>query len=134
MIRMVGQLTIGILANAVGLLAASLLLADFEIAGAAFVVAVLIFSVATAVLSPLILKIAVKNASFLVGGISLVTILAGLFVTTLVSDGIAISGLSTWILATLIVWIFSIIGNLLLPLVIFKSVLNGREGAANQGA
>lgn len=123
MIRMFAQLTIAILANAVGLFAASILLDGFEIDGISFAVAVFIFSLATVILGPLILKIALTNASFLVGGIALVTTLVGLIVTDLFSDGISISGVSTWVLATLIVWIFSIIGNLILPLIIFKKTL-----------
>ncbi len=123
MIRLLAQLVLAVLANTVGLLAASVLLDNFAINTASFVMAVLIFSLATVVLGPLILKIALTSASFMVGGIALVTTFAGLFITNLVSDGISISGLGTWIAATVIVWIFSIIGNLVLPLFLFKKTL-----------
>lgn len=123
MLRLLAQMTLGVLANAIGLLAAAALLDDFSVDAPAFVVAVLIFSLATFVLGPLVLKIALTSASFLVGGIALVTTFVGLFVTNLLSDGIALSGLGTWIAATVIVWIFALIGNLVLPLVIFKKTL-----------
>ncbi len=123
MIRLLAQLVLAVLANTVGLLAASVFLDNFAIDSTSFVMAVLIFSLATVILGPLILKIALTNASFLVGGIALVTTFAGLFITNLVSDGISISGLGTWIAATVIVWIFSIIGNLVLPLFLFKKTL-----------
>lgn len=128
MIRLLAQLSLAVLANAVGLLAAAVLLSGFSIDGLSFAIAVVIFSLSTVILGPLVLKIALKNASFLVGGIALVTTFVGLFVTNLLSDGISIHGLNTWIAATVVVWIFSIIGNLVLPLVIFKKTLaNARD-------
>lgn len=123
MLRLLANLTLAVLANAVGLLAASLLLDDFSINGTAFVVAVLIFSAVTTVLGPLITKIALTSAPYLMGGIALVTTLIGLIITSLVSDGIAINGATTWAVATLVVWMFSLIGSVLLPLVIFKKTL-----------
>lgn len=123
MIRLLARLTLNILSNAVGLVAAALLLDGFSIDGVSFVTAVLIFSLSIAVLSPLILSIALKNAHYLVGGIALVTTLVGLIITNAISSGISIDGLSTWILSALIVWAFSIIGNILLPLVLFKKTL-----------
>jgi hypothetical protein len=57
------------------------------------------------------------------GGVALVTTLVGLIVTTLVSSGIHITGLSTWVLATLIVWLFALFATLILPLIIFKRTL-----------
>lgn len=123
MLRLIARITLSLLANVLGLLAAAWLLDDFSVDATSFVMAVLIFTVSTVVLGPLVLKIALQSANYLVGGIALVTTFIGLVVTNLVSDGISISGVSTWLLATLIVWVFSIIGNLLLPLIIFKKTL-----------
>ncbi len=123
MIILIARLILSLLANAVGLFVTSLLVEGFSINGVEFVSAVLIFSVATTILGPLIMKISLTHANFLVGGISLITILIGLIITNIVSDGIEIEGLSNWIVASLLVWIFSIIGNLLLPLIIFKKTL-----------
>ncbi len=124
MLRLLAQVSISLMANAVGLIAASVLLDGFSLDGVSFVVATVIFTLATLILGPLVLKIALTSATFLVGGIALVTTLVGLVVTNLLSDGISISGLSTWILATLIIWVFSIIANLVLPLLLFKKTLN----------
>jgi hypothetical protein len=123
MLRMFARMTLNILSNAIGLAAAALLLDGFSINDVSFVIAVIIFSLCTALLGPFIAKGALKNASYLMGGIALVTTLAGLALTSLLSSGISITGASTWILATLVVWIFSIIGNLLLPLILFKKTL-----------
>jgi uncharacterized membrane protein YvlD (DUF360 family) len=131
MIRFLAKLALNILANAVGLLAASMLIEGFTITGVSFVIAVLIFSLSIMILGPLITKIALTNAPYLLGGTALVTTFVGLVVTNLVSDGISISGLSTWLFATLIVWVFSLLGNILLPLVLFKKVLDGHKTTDN---
>jgi uncharacterized membrane protein YvlD (DUF360 family) len=123
MLRFLAQLTLSVAANAIGLLAASLLVDGFSIDGVSFVIAVAVFSLATTILGPLIIKIALTSAPYLVGGIALVTTFVGLLVTVLVSDGISIDGTSTWIISTLVIWIFSIIGSLVLPLFLFKKTL-----------
>lgn len=120
MIRLLARLTLTILSNAVGLIAASALLDGFNLNGTSFFIALLIFSGLMVILGPLVMSIALKHISALMGGIALVTILISLILTDIFSDGMSISGLSTWVLATLIIWIFSLIGNVLLPLIIFK--------------
>ncbi|MFZ1324182.1 MAG: hypothetical protein WAQ57_03425 [Candidatus Saccharimonadales bacterium] len=127
MLRLLARTSLSLLANAAGLLAAAVILNDFSIDGAAFVIAVVIFTAATTILGPFILSVALRSASYLVGGIALVTTLVGLILTSLISDGINISGLSTWILATLIIWIFAVIANVVLPLFMFKQVLQKRR-------
>ncbi len=124
MIVLLARLTLSVLANAAGLLAANFLVSGFSINGASFVIAVVIFSLATTILGPLIVKIALSSAPYLMGGIALVTTFAGLLITNLVSDGISIEGVSAWVFATFVVWIFSIIGSLLLPLILFKKTLD----------
>jgi putative membrane protein len=131
MVRLFAVLVLSLLANALGLLAANFLLDDFSINFGSFITAVLIFSIATTVLGPLITKIALTSAPYLIGGIALVTTLVGLIATDFVSGGIALSGLGTWIAATVIVWLFSLIGNLLLPLIIFKKALQRAKKSAS---
>lgn len=127
MIRLLASLTLSILSNALGLLAAAILVDGFSIDGVSFVIAVLIFSLATTILGPLITKVALTSAPFLMGGIALVTTFVGLLITDLVSSGISINGVSTWLFATLIVWVFSLIGSVLLPLIIFKKALAKKD-------
>jgi len=111
-----------LVANAVGLLLAVLLLPGFVIDPLAFVVAVAIFSLVQTVLGPLITKISFKSFPQLMGGIALVTIFAGLFVTDLMMPGMEIGGISNWLAATLLVWIGSLIASILLPIYVFKQL------------
>jgi low temperature requirement protein LtrA len=127
MIILLARLTLNVLANAFGLFMATILVDGFSISGVAFAIAVAIFSLSTAILGPLIIKIALNNASFLMGGIALVTTFVSLLVTSVFSDGIEISGLSAWAFSTVVVWFFSIIGSVLLPLVLFKKTLEKHD-------
>ncbi len=123
MIRLLARLIISLLADAVGLAAAAVILDGFSINGVAFLMAVVIFALSTTLLGPFIAKLALRHASYLMGGIALVTTLVGLILTNIFSDGISIQGLSTWILATLMVWIFVVLGNIILPLILFRKTL-----------
>ncbi|CAN5576063.1 hypothetical protein BH23CHL5_BH23CHL5_03020 [soil metagenome] len=128
MIQLVIRAVVAVVANAIGLLAASALLDKFEVNGASFVIAVIIFSAATVILGPLVIKIALTSATYLMGGIALVTTLLGLIITNLLSDGFTITGITTWIFATLIVWIFSVISSLLVPWILVKAAITDSPG------
>jgi putative membrane protein len=127
MVRMLASFTLQLLANAVGLFVASLLLGGLSINGLAFVIAVAIFTLTEVIIDPLITKIALTNVPALRGGVALATTFIGLIITTLLTDGIQISGVSTWVLATLIVWLFALIAILVLPLFMFKKVLHKQK-------
>ena len=123
MIRLLARFTLSLLSDAVGLAAAAVILDGFSIHGIAFVMAVLIFALSTTLLGPFIAKVALQHASYLMGGIALVTTLVGLILTNIFSDGISIQGFSTWIIATFMVWIFVVLGNIILPLIIFRKTM-----------
>jgi len=94
--------------------------------GVSFVVAVVIFTVIEVILDPLITKVAVEKAPALRGGVALITTLVGLIVTTWISSGLQINGLSTWLAATVIVWIAAVIAGLILPIFMVKKVADDR--------
>jgi hypothetical protein len=124
MLRLIASTVLELLANAIGLLVAYFLLRPaFMIDAVGFIIVVAIFTVARFILAPLIFKLSMRYARMLTGGISLVTIFVSLLITTLLTSHLVITGFSTWVLATLIVWIFGVAAMLLLPLVIFKKTL-----------
>jgi uncharacterized membrane protein YvlD (DUF360 family) len=129
MISLVIRTIVSLLANAIGLLAAAYFLDDFEVNGSSFVIAVVIFTAATIILGPLITKIALTSAPYLMGGIALVTTLVGLAITDAVSDGFSISGVSTWIAATVVIWIASLIAQFTLPWILVKAGIGRDEPA-----
>ena len=130
MIRMLISAAVHLAANAVGLLVAALVLEDMTLDATAFVVAVVIFTVVEVIAQPFFTSLAMKGASYLQGATALVTTLVGLIITTLVSDGLQISGLGTWVAATLIVWVGALLAGMLLPVLFVKSKLEERSDAA----
>ena len=126
MLKFFARMALSLFANALALLVASVLLTGFAINGLAFVVAVCIFTASTTILEPLITKIATQNAPYLLGGIALVTTFVGLLVTTIITDGLSIMGIGTWVMATLITWLATVVGSLILPRFLFKEVLGSK--------
>ena len=125
--RFLASVVLHLLANAVGVALAAWLLDGFSVTAAAFVGVVILFTLIEVVLDPLVLKISLQYAPVLRGGVALVSTLVGLIVTTLISDGLAIDGLTAWVVGTLIVWLGGVLAALLLPLFIFKSVREERK-------
>jgi uncharacterized membrane protein YvlD (DUF360 family) len=120
MVRMLISLLIQLAASAIGLLVAAWVLDDMSVSGAAFFIAVAIFTLTTAILQPFIMKMAMKQAQALLGASALITTFIGLLITHLVSDGLTISGADTWLFATLIVWLASLLAALLIPFILVK--------------
>ena len=110
------------LANAAGLLLASLLLPGFKIGITAFIFATLLLSGVEIVLKPLILRLSKKSLPALEGGIALVTTFVGLFITSTLLSGMEIGGISNWLAATLLVWLGALIAGAVLPRLMFKKV------------
>jgi putative membrane protein len=126
-LRFLAAVVLRLLANAVGVALAAWLLDGFSVTAAAFIGAVILFTLIEVVLDPLVLKISLQYAPVLRGGVALVTTLVGLIITTLISDGLTINGATAWVVGTLIVWLGGVLAALLLPLFIFKSVREERK-------
>ena len=120
MLRLIVSFAIHLAANAVGLLVANLVLDDLTISAGPFLWAVLIFTVVETFAGPLIMKIALQNAKGLMGGIALVVTFVGLLVTEIIADGFDINGVSTWIAATVIVWLAAMLAGLIIPVILVK--------------
>lgn len=114
MIRFLLSFAINVVLAAVGLLLASSLFDGVTVRASGFAVAVLIFAVAQAVLAPFVFNVARKYASAILGGIGLVSTFLALWVATLIGDGLEISGASTWIGVTVVVWVVGALGGWLL--------------------
>lgn len=131
MVRLMLNLVSQLIAAALALLISSWILPDnvtLHLAG--FVVAVLVFSLAQAILGPFVFNLARKYASAVLGGIGLVSTLVALWVATLFPDGLNISGIG-WILAPLIVWLVTALGSWILMGFVFKKTIANRAKAKN---
>lgn len=130
MIRLLVSAVLFFAAAALGLFVADLALDDMSISNAgAFLTAAVLFAVLQAILAPFFLKMTRRYASALLGAVGLIATLVALVVTTLINDGLTISGVATWVLAALIVWLVSMIAAWLLPLIFVKRAVQERRSA-----
>lgn len=127
MIRFLVNAAIYLAAAAIGLVVAALVLDDFTVDVGPFIVVVAIFGALQGVLAPFVTRTAHRNAPALVGGAGLITTFVALLITDLISDGLTIKGAGTWIVATLIVWIATMIASLLLPVFFVKNRVEERR-------
>lgn len=128
MIRFLIRTAIVLLGNAVGLIVASLVFDGFEIDVTSFIFALIIFTVAFAVLTPFIASVLRRNASSsaALGGVALISTFAALLLTDVLSDGLSVSGIGTWVGATVVVWLASMIAIWILPFLGLKKYLENR--------
>ncbi len=123
MLRLIATAVVAFVSDAIALIVASLVLDDVALDVSGFFIAVLIFTGLQVVLEPLARQIALKNAPALLGSTALICTLVSLVITSVVSDGLRISGGGTWVLATILVWIVALLARLALPFVIFRRTL-----------
>jgi Na+/melibiose symporter-like transporter len=123
MIRMLIRFAVWWGAAAIGLFVAKLVLDDMTIDVGSFVFVALIFALIQTILSPFFMKTAARNAPSVLGGVGLLTTFVALLITEWVSDGMSIVGVETWIFATLIVWIATMLATLLLPMIVGRRAL-----------
>jgi len=93
-----------------------------------FLAAVVVFTVAQAILAPFVFSMARKYASALLGGIGLVSTFLALWVATLFPGGIEVQGLG-WVLAPLLIWIITALGGWIIVGVVVERYLAKRERA-----
>lgn len=129
MIRLVVRTAILLVANAVGLIVAAVVLDGVHLNATGFVVAVVIFTVALALMTPFLASVLRRNRSSAsaLGGVALIATLAALIITDVVSDGLSIDGVGDWIAATVIVWLGSLVAAFILPFLGLRKYLEERR-------
>jgi hypothetical protein len=120
MVRFLLRVAIFLGSSAIGLLVAAWLVPGVTLSAWGFVAAVVIFTVAQAILSPFFLKMASRYASAFLGGIGQVSTFAALLLASLLSHGLSIRGLGSWIGATVVVWLVTAVATVVLPLLVLR--------------
>lgn len=128
MIRWLISVAVHLVANAVALWVADLILDDFNITWSGFLVAVLIFTGVEVLVEPAFRQASARGATALEGGVALIATLVGLIVTDLISDSVSISGASTWIAATVIVWLGGMLAFWILGIIFIRNRREERRG------
>ena len=127
MIRLLVRLLIAFLSNAVGLVVAAAALDGMTLNVTGFVVAVALYTIVFALLQPFLISVLRRSPAPVLGGVALIATLVSLIVTTLLTDGLSISGAGTWIAATVVVWLASVLAAFILPYLGLKRYLDDRR-------
>lgn len=120
MVRMLLRAAVFFGSSAIGLLVAAWLVPGVSVSLSGFVVAVLIFTLAQAILSPFFLKMSSRYASAFLGGIGLLSTFAALVLASTLTHGISIRGIGSWVGATVVTWLATALATLALPLLVLK--------------
>jgi uncharacterized membrane protein YvlD (DUF360 family) len=126
-IRLLVRLLIAFVSNAVGLIVAAAVLDGMSLNATGFIVAVAIFTIVFALLQPFLISVLRRSPGPVLGGVALIATLASLIVTELLTDGLSIRGVGTWIAATVIVWLASILAAFILPFLGLRKYLEERR-------
>lgn len=136
MITLLFRALIYLVSAGLGLIVADLVLEGFRIEWDrwwGFVVCIVIFAVLQSVLAPWVSKLADRYAPVLMGGIGIFSTLISLVVVVLLPiGGLRIVDLTGWLLGSVIVWLITALGSVLLPLIFLRKKVDkvrSRRGA-----
>lgn len=130
MIRFLLSVAISVVSAAIALLVAAAVVDGVQMQPAGFVIAVLVFTAAQALLAPFVFNLARKYASAVLGGIGLVSTFLALFVATLFPNGLQIQGVTAWVVTPLVVWLITALGTWILGILIIKRWWEKRQAAS----
>ncbi len=127
MIRLLVRTLVAVAANAIGLIVAAIVLDGVHLNVASFIVAVVIFTVVFAILQPFLAVQLRRLGNGAIGATALIATLVSLLLTDLLSDGLEIDGVGTWIAAAVIVWLAALVAAFVLPFLGLKRYLEERR-------
>lgn len=120
--RFLIRLLISLAAGALGIVVAALLLPGVTLTASGFLWALVIYAATQALLLPFIMSSADRRDSMpLAAASGVISTFLALLVADLLSTGLQIEGIGTWFMATVIVWLVSLIGLVLIPWLLVKA-------------
>jgi uncharacterized membrane protein YvlD (DUF360 family) len=127
MVRLLIRTLIALVTSAVAFVVADILLDGFNVSyPEGLIIPVVIFTLATVLLSPVVEAMVKQYASWASIALGLIITLLSLVITALVTDSLSIQGLSAWVIGTIIVWLASIVTTFAMGL-LFRSSLQERR-------
>lgn len=106
------RMGLSLLGVACGLLLSAAVLEDFSLTASAFVVSTLLFWLVHIVVQVLALKVLVRQPSVALAGLlALAATVVALIIVALVVSGLHIHGATTYLVATVIIWVTSAIAD-----------------------
>jgi hypothetical protein len=134
MLRLLIRLAVFVGSAALGLFVTSLLVDGFVISARGFIVTVIVFAILQSLFTPILSRLFRTRANALVGGVGLISTFLSLVVAHFFTNGVRITGLTSWLLATLLVWAFTALAALLLPMLFVKRKAADRRTGDSAGS
>jgi hypothetical protein len=114
-VKTLARLVVPLVASAVGLLVTTLIVDGVDLSAGGFIVAVVVFTLAQALLAPFLERLFERHASLLLAGAGLVTTFVALFIATRFGGGIHVrGGWRPWVEATAVVWLVTAVATIVL--------------------
>lgn len=111
-----------------GLLVAGLFVPDMGVGIEGFLVAAAVFTIAQAIVTPLVTRLAKRFSPPLVGVVGLISTWLALWIASLFPGGITFATPAAWLFGTLVMWLVTALGCWLLPMwLLKKTVSNARD-------
>ena len=110
-----------------GLAVAAVVLDGMKIDATAFIEAIVIFTVAFALMTTNMANQLRKRQSSALGEVDLTVRLIAVRISDLISDGLTIDGIGTWVAATVIVWVASLLAAFILPYLGLKKYMEEKR-------
>ena len=108
------RLAASLVGIAVGIILSAALLTDFNATTPGVVYATALFWIVHLVINFIALRILIRQPSVSMAGIlALASTIVALFIVNLVVDDISIHGFVTYLLATLIIWLSTVVGDII---------------------
>jgi hypothetical protein len=131
--RLLRRKPAAIIANGVGLLLAEALLTGFSTNPVSFIVLVLVFTEFLLLIGPLLTWLATHSIPVLRGSVPLVAVFLVLKITDWFVVGFDMGASSDWLAATLIVWLGSLIAQIILSPYVSEELRDGSDHDAATG-
>ncbi|HSC91815.1 MAG TPA: phage holin family protein [Gaiellaceae bacterium] len=107
------RILLSLAASAIGLLLCSILLDDFDVSTVTFPFAVAVFGVVNLIVEPLVSFVLLRWLRGAIGLIALIVNAFTLWLTDVLTTGIDVHGLDTYVLATILIWVVNVVVTLI---------------------
>jgi putative membrane protein len=121
-LRLIAWVVVGLITNAVALLIAATVVDGLDIDTLAFPIVVVVFTAIGALAQPVVEAFVEKKVQLLARVIGLIAAFVTLLVTDLVSSNLNVSGVSAWVLGTLIIWAASLLTGLIVGKRLYRRI------------
>ena len=123
------RLATSLVAIAAGLLICSAALSDFSLNAGGLLEATLLFWIVHIVVSFLALRVLIRQPSVAMAGLlALASTIVALVIVALIVPGLTVHGAGTFVVATIVIWVATVIGDF-----VARSMIRDRRAARREG-